>query len=69
MDSGSVPMPRIAAAIMRLLDATVSQGFLIATHTLPLSAVERCWIEAEGRAHGIYHGDQRLNKIAKAPSP
>ena len=51
---GSVPMPRIFEAITHLLDATIPQGFRIATHAVPLSAVESHWTKAEGRARTVF---------------
>ncbi|NYE31073.1 NADPH:quinone reductase-like Zn-dependent oxidoreductase [Rhodanobacter sp. K2T2] len=51
---GSVPMPRIFAAITQLLNATVPQGFQMATHAVPLSMVASGWAEAEGRARTVF---------------
>ena len=51
---GSVPMPRIFAAIAQLFHATVPQGFRIATHAVPLSAVESSWAAPEGRARTVF---------------
>lgn len=51
---GSVPMPRIFAAITQLLHATVPQGFHMATHAVPLSKVASGWAEAEGRARTVF---------------
>jgi len=47
---GSIPLPRMLAALQQLFDAAVPGGFAIATQALPLSQVEQHWAnDAESR--------------------
>lgn len=47
---GSIPMPRMLAALTQLFNAAVPGGFAIATHAFPLSQVEQHWAnEADTR--------------------
>ena len=47
---GSIPMPRMLAALTQLFNAAVPAGFAIATQPMPLSQVEQHWAnEAESR--------------------
>jgi NADPH:quinone reductase-like Zn-dependent oxidoreductase len=47
---GSVPVPRLLAAIRGVLEAAPAAGFEVATRALPLAEVERAWTPDEGRA-------------------
>ncbi|MEF2071175.1 quinone oxidoreductase family protein [Consotaella aegiceratis] len=49
---GSVPLERFVEAIDGVFRAAVPAGFKIATRTVPLSQVERVWLEPDG-AHRI----------------
>jgi NADPH:quinone reductase-like Zn-dependent oxidoreductase len=47
---GSVPMPRLFAAIAGVLAAAPAAGFQITTHTMPLAQVELAWATDDARA-------------------
>ncbi|HVZ86857.1 MAG TPA: zinc-binding alcohol dehydrogenase family protein [Polyangia bacterium] len=47
---GSVPLPRLLAAVRGVLDAAPSAGFEIATRVVPLADVTKAWSESDAGA-------------------
>ena len=54
---GSVPMDRLLTAIRALLAAAVPAGLRIATRVLPLSDVQKGWIETGGAPRIVFRVD------------
>jgi NADPH:quinone reductase-like Zn-dependent oxidoreductase len=56
---GSISLDRMVKAAGDLLQATVPGGFRIATHPVPLSAVETAWMVDAGSARTVFTIDPR----------
>ena len=51
---GSVPGPRLAAAIAAVLAAAKPAGLEVATRTVPLAEIESAWTQAEDARRVVF---------------
>jgi NADPH:quinone reductase-like Zn-dependent oxidoreductase len=57
--TGSIPLDRLVNAIDGLLQATVPGGFKISTRSVPLSDVERAWLEDDSTRRTVFTVDRK----------